>query len=95
MKAKKARGEELTDEEKTANLERQMKPGQQHTYPSNVGVTGKVFSSGKCIFVDQMKELNGFVPSIDNLTGIQDVLSIMVAPIFANNEDPNSLVGIL
>jgi hypothetical protein len=72
-----------------------MKPGQYHMYPSNVGVTGKVFTSGKFIYGDHVKGLTGFVPSIDNLSGIQDVVSLMVAPIFANNDDPKSLVGVL
>ena len=81
-----ANGEELTDEEKILDAERQYKKRNRHQYPNYLGITGEAFHSGEIIISNKISQSSNFVPSIDNLTHtVKDVHSLMMVPIFGHH----------
>lgn len=56
-------------------------------YPNNLGVTGKVFQTGKTLFTNELKQFPGFIPSIDNLSlNVRDVQSFLIVPIYGKRD---------
>ena len=68
-----------------------MKRRSTRIYPNTLGVTGEVFKAGKLVYANEMKKLQSFLPSIDNLsTNVKDVRSILILPIFGHR-DPDTM----
>lgn len=73
----------LTKEERLLDFERQMKRRNRCVYPTTLGLTGRVFQTGKLVFANDMKQAGGYIPSIDNLSSnVKDVQSILVLPVY-------------
>jgi len=50
-------------------------------------VTGDAFKTGKLIYTNEIKKLQSFLPSIDNLSkNVKDVRSILILPIFGHRD---------
>ena len=90
FKAKRMKGLELTKEEKMEDAERQLKRRSNRIYPNSLGVTGEVFRTGKLVYANEIKKLQSFLPSIDNLSSnVKDVRSLLILPIFGHR-DPDT-----
>ena len=91
IRKKKIDKVELTYSERIKDFERQLKKRQQQVYPLTLGLTGKAFRTGEVQFHNDMKEAQGFMPTVDNLTGtVNEVNNIMIVPVFGQkDEDPN------
>ena len=63
-----------------------MKRRNQPVYPNTLGLTGKVFQTGECFYSNDLKLLAGYIPTIDNLSSVKNVHSILIVPIFGHQE---------
>ena len=68
-----------------ADAQRQFRRRGKQVYPNSLGITGQAFQTGKVIYTNKVERMNGFLPSIDNLTtNITDVHNFMIVPIFGH-----------
>ena len=75
----------LTPENEMADAQRQFRRRGKQVYPNSLGITGQAFQTGEIIYSNRVERMNGFLPSIDNLTtNITDVHNFMIVPIFGH-----------
>jgi hypothetical protein len=85
----------LTKEERLLDFERQMKRRNKCVYPATLGLTGRVFQTGKLVFANDMKQAQGYIPSIDNLSSnVKDVQSILVLPVYGQRDQSGMPIAI-
>ena len=82
---KQKRGEELTEEEKSYDFGRQLRPREMNIYPNSLGLTGKAFHSGKVIRSNNVAQNHTYLPSIDNISdNVKTCHSLMIVPVFGH-----------
>lgn len=55
-------------------------------YPATLGVTGHVFRTGEIMYANDMKSLAAYLPSVDNLSNVNDVKSLLIVPVYGHRE---------
>ena len=75
----------LSSENAMADAQRQFRRRGKQVYPNSLGITGQAFQTGEVIYTNRVEKMNGFLPSIDNLTtNVTEVHSFMIVPIFGH-----------
>jgi hypothetical protein len=77
--------EELGDQFRQATIIR---------FPSSLGVTGSVYSSGELYISNKASKDTKFSSDIDNLTPLGDVNSFMIGPIYGHKDNNNKKLPI-
>ena len=89
--AKEKNHEELTEEEKLEDVERQYRRRSRHLYPNSLGLTGQAFQTGEIVYSNNMSLMKHFLASIDNVSGtVERVHQIVVVPVFGHRRQAGS-----
>lgn len=82
----KKQQEDVSEHDLTILLD-QFRETRTITYPSNQGITSQVLKTNEIFICNNLCEERAFQSDIDNQTGVKDVTSFMIGPVFGHQTD--------